>query len=74
MIQKLKRRQTTLINTTSLPECDKPKLQPCITLELMSSEESYDEDDCSYASFTLQPLPWKEDDVSDLFASLDHKH
>ena len=66
-MQKLKRRQTTFINTTALPDSDKPKLQPCITLELMSSEESYDEDDCNDASFTVRPLPWRDDDVSDCF-------
>ena len=43
-------------------------------MELMSSEESEEEDGSKCASFTIHPLPWRSDKLTDLFLSLDQKH
>ena len=45
--------------------------------EMMSSEESEEdeeEDGSKSVSFTIRPLPWRSDKVTELFLSLDQKH
>ena len=49
-----------MLKTSSVNEA-KEKWMPCLTPELMSSEESGEDDD---GEFTVRPLLWRSDKVS----------
>ncbi len=46
------------------------KWLPCLVPELMSSEDSGDDDDGQYV---VRPLMWRSEKVTHLFVKLDHK-
>ena len=75
LLQKLKRRQTTLFKTNALNQAQKEKWAPCIFAEMMSSEESDGDDNGDEEStvFVVRPLPWRSDKVNSFFSSLDSK-
>ena len=55
----------------------KEKVEDAFVIEMMSSEESgeeEEEDGSTSISFTIRPLPWCHDRITELFLSLDHKH
>ena len=72
--QKLKARQTSLARTTAMTDEQKKKWSACLTLDLMSTEESSAENGDSGAHFFVRELPWRSDRVKNFFHSLDHKH
>lgn len=49
----------------------KEKWSPCLTQELISSEDSEDEDE---GQFIVRPLTWRSDKVTELFMNLDRKY
>ena len=49
----------------------KEKWLPCLVPEIISSEESGEED---VGQCVVRPLPWRSEKVTNLFAILDHKH
>ena len=49
----------------------KEKFLPCLVPDLISSEESGEEDE---GQFIVRPLPWRSEKVDNLFRTLDHKH
>ena len=68
-LQKLTNRQMALKKTTSVIEEYKKKFEPCLVQEVISSEESSDE-----GEFIVRPLPWRSDQLTELFLGLDRKH
>ena len=65
------KRRTALEKTSALSEEAKQKWMPCLTPDLISSEESVDEDE---GQFLVRSLHWRSEKVDDLFATLDRKH
>ena len=65
------RRQAAFTKTTALTPKQKEQFEPCLVLELMSSEESDSDED--NASFTVHPLPWRHEKVGRILVSLDKK-
>ena len=66
-----------LAKTKVLSDDKKKKVEDAFIIEMMSSEESEEEeeeDGSTSISFTVRPLPWRHDRVTELFLSLDHKH
>ena len=68
----MKRCLTALAKTKALSD-DKKKVEGAFVTEMMSSEGS-EEDDSKSVSFTVRPLPWRNDKMTELFLSLDQKH
>lgn len=60
-----------LEKTTAISEEIKEKFLPCLVPDLISSEESGEEDE---GQFIVRPLPWRSEKVDNFFATLDHKH
>ena len=68
---------TALAKTKALSDDKKKKVEDAFVIKLMSSEESEEEeeeDGSKSVSFTIHPLPWCSDKLTDLFLSLDQKH
>ena len=57
------------MKTNSLSQAQKERWAPCVVAEMMSSEESDDENE----EFVVRPLPWRSDKVDSLYSSLDMK-
>jgi hypothetical protein len=72
ILRKLNLRKTTMVKSTTLSEESKRKWKPVFIPELMSSEESDDSEDGN-ASFTVRPLLWRSDKVSNFLSKLDEK-
>ena len=68
-LQKLKKRRTAFLKTNALNQTQKEKWAPCLVAEMISSEESDDENE----EFKVRPLPWRSDKVDSFFSSLDMK-
>ena len=69
-----------MAKTSSLTSAMKEKWSPCLTVDLMSSEESesdYDDENerCGDIrfGFIVRPLPWRSDRVTNFVLSLDQK-
>lgn len=61
-----------------MTESQKEKWGPCLVLDLMSSEESGDEDGEDEDSegghaFRVRPLPWRSEKVTSFYIQLDKK-
>lgn len=70
LLQKLNSRKVTLKKTGAIPSKEKPKFLEAIVPELMSSEDSEDDD----GSFVVRPLPWRSSKISEILFALDEKH
>jgi hypothetical protein len=73
----LKRRLTALAKTKALSDDKKKKVEDAFVTEMMSSEESEEEeeeDGSKSVSFTIRPLPWRNERITELFLGLDQKH
>ena len=57
-LQKRKSRKASLAKSTTMTSEQKKKWMVCLTPELISSEESEDEDP---ATFVVHPLAWRSD-------------
>ena len=70
--QKLNIRKTMLAKSSVLTDEAKKKWKPALIPELMSSEESDDSDEGN-ASFTVHPILWRSDKVTNFLYRLDQK-
>lgn len=62
--------------TTAIVRDIKEKWKPCLVADCISSEDSDWEEDNggnTYKTFTVKPIPWRSDRVSNFFHALDRK-
>ena len=85
LLQKRLKRQKALLQSISIPTEEKSKFKDCLSVEYMSSEHSVSEDNLDQENSSedenfprkrvlcRRPLPWRSQELNNLFLKLDRK-
>ena len=85
LLQKRLKRQKALLQSISIPTEEKSRFKDCLSVEYMSSEHSVSEDNLDQENSSedenfprkrvlcRKPLPWRSQELHNLFLKLDRK-